>query len=52
MPKSIELERRESKKRSKKKKDDKGRVCKVWKKGYNCKKGVRMGKKKDPTPRI
>jgi len=48
IPRSIELER----KRSKKKKDDKSRVCKVWKKGYNCKKGVRMGKKKDPTPRI
>jgi len=48
MPRSIELERRESKER----RDDKSGVCKVWKKGYNCKEGVRMEKKKDPMSRM
>ena len=48
MPRSMELERRKSKKR----RDDKSEVHKVWKEGCNCEKGVRMGKKKDLMPRM
>ena len=48
MPRSMELERR----RSKKKRDDESKVHRLWKEGYNCKKSVRIGKKKDPMPRI
>jgi len=48
MPRSIELERR----RSKERKNNKSGVCKVWKEGCNCEKGVRMRKKKDLMPRI
>ena len=48
MPRSIELERR----RSKKRRDNKSGVCKVWKKGCNYEKGIKMGKKKDPMPRM
>jgi len=48
MPRSMELKRR----RSKKRRNDKSRVCKVWKKGCNCEKDVRIGKKKDLISRI
>jgi len=48
MPRSVELERR----RSKKRRDNKSRVYKVWKERCNCEKGVRIGKKKDLMPRI
>jgi len=48
MPKSIELER----KRSKKRRDDKSGMCKVWKKECNCEKGIRMRKKKDLMSRM
>ena len=48
MPKSMELER----KRSKKRRNDKGTVCKVWKKRCNCKKSIRMEKERDLMPRI
>ena len=48
MPRSIELERR----RSTERRNNESGVCKVWKEGYNCEKGVRMRKKKDLMPRI
>jgi len=48
MPKSMELERR----RNKKRRDNKSRVCKLWKKGCNCEKSVRIGKKKDSMPKM
>ena len=48
MPKSIELERR----RSKKRRNDKSRMYKVWKKRCNYKKGVRMGRERDLMARI
>jgi len=48
MPRIMELER----KRSKKRRNDKSGVCKVWKKRCNCEKSVRMGKKKNLMPRI
>ena len=48
MPRSMELERR----RSKEKRDEESGVCKVWKEGCNCEKGVRMRKKKDLIPRM
>jgi len=48
MPRSMELKRR----RRKKRRDNKSGVCKVWKKGCNCEKGVRTKKKKDFMPRI
>ena len=48
MSKSVELERE----RSKKRRDNESGVYKVWKKGCNCKEGIRMGKKKDSMSRI
>ena len=48
MSKSVELERE----RSKKRRDNESGVYKVWKKGCNCKEGVRMEKKKDPMSRM
>jgi len=39
----MELERR----RSKKRRNDKSRICKVWKKRCDYEKGVRTGKKRD-----
>jgi len=48
MPRSMELERRGSKKRI----NDKGTVYRMWKEGYNCEEGVRIGKKKDLMPRM
>ena len=48
MPKSIELERRESKKG----RNNKGTVCRIQKKGYNCEKDIRVEKKKDLMSRI
>jgi len=48
MPRSMELERR----KSKKKRNDKGTVYRMWKEGCNCKEGVRVGKEKDLMPRI
>jgi len=44
----MELERR----KSKKKRNDKGTVYRMWKEGCNCKEGVRVGKEKDLMPRI
>ena len=45
---SMKLERR----RSKEGRDDKSGVYKVWKERYNCKKDIRMGKKKNLMPRM
>jgi len=44
----MELERRGSKKR----RNDKGTVCRMWKEGCNCEKGVIIGKKEDFMPRM
>jgi len=44
----MELER----KRSKKSKNDKSIVCKVWMKECNYEKGVRIGKERDLMPRM
>jgi len=38
--------------RSKEGRDDKGAVCKVWKKGCNRKESAGTRKEKDPMPRI
>ena len=48
MLRSMELERR----RSKKRRNDKSGVYKVQKKEYNCKKSVKMEKKKDFMPKM
>ena len=48
IPRSMELER----KRSKKSKNDKSIVCKVWMKECNYEKGVRIGKERDLMPRM
>ena len=44
----MELKKRKSKKR----RNNKGVVCKVWKKKYNCEKGVKTRKEKDFISRI
>jgi len=48
MPRSMELERRGSKKR----RNDKGTVYRMWKEGCNCEKDIRIEKKKDLMPRM
>ena len=48
MPRSMELERR----RSEKKKNNKSRICKVWKKRCNYKEGIRTEKERDLIPRM
>jgi len=48
MPRSMELERRKSKKR----RNNKGTVYRMWKEEYNCKEGIRTEKEKDLMPRI
>ena len=44
----MELKKRKSKKR----RNNKGIVCKVWKKKYNCEKGVKTRKERDFISRI
>jgi len=48
MPRSMELERR----RNKKRRNDKGAVCRMWKEGCNCKEGIRIEKEKDLMSRM
>jgi len=48
IPRSIELKKR----RNKKRRNDKGIVCRIWKKEYNCEKGIRVEKKRDLISRI
>ena len=48
MPRSMELERR----RSKKRRNNESGICKVWKKRYNYEKGIRTRKERDLMPRM
>jgi len=47
MPKSMKLERERNKRRN-----DKSGIYKVWKKKYNYKKSIRMGRERNLMPRI
>ena len=47
MSRSIELERR-----SKKRRNNKNTVYRIWKEECNCEKDIRTGKKKDFMPKI
>jgi len=48
MSRSIELERR----RSKKRRNNKNTVYRIWKEECNCEKDIRTRKKKDFMPKI
>ena len=48
VPRSMELER----KRSKKRRNNKSGMCKVWKKECNYEKGIRTRKERDLMPKM